>query len=432
VNTPGTSARKERNGTLPDGTEYRICVPANWDGLVINDLDAVGALAAKSPSVIYFLEQGNAYSGTGRRADRDTNFDPRAERDQQAQVLDVFEAEFGPARCVIQLGCSGGGGVALGVAEAYPDRVDGAVSMNGVEGVVISNIRLDLLFTLKALIAPHSDLPIVGITSDAGGKASEDWRCALEAAQTTALGRAQMALAGALAQLPTWGAAAAPYPDAPDPTDRAALQTAMVRTAFDAAVYAVGTRRLYDSPAGVMSWNNGVDYQQFYDNADAGQRELVAALYVEAGLDGPHGVTADLDRVNAYPRIEADPAALDYWQQRALTGDLQVPVLQLTTAGDATRSNAMLAAYAEGVQKHGKSELYRQALIDAPGHCTGNVSEIAAAVETMRHRLETGTWDDSTNPDEMNNLGRSLELADELRFVSADNLPERANRAFFA
>jgi hypothetical protein len=119
VNTPETSAPQERNGTLPDGTEYRISVPANWDGLVINDLDAVGALAAKSRSVSYFLEQGYAYSGTGRRADRATNFDPRAERDQQAQVLDVFEAGFGPARCATQLGCSGGGGVALGVAEAY-------------------------------------------------------------------------------------------------------------------------------------------------------------------------------------------------------------------------------------------------------------------------------------------------------------------------
>jgi pimeloyl-ACP methyl ester carboxylesterase len=432
MTTPAMSGPMDRNGTLPDGTEYRISVPANWDGLLINDLDAVGALVVKSPSVTYFLEHGYAYSGTGRRADRATNFDPRAERDQQVQVLDVFEIEFGPARCVIQLGCSGGGGVALGVAEAHPDRVDGAVSMNGVESVVISNIRLDLLFTLNALIAPNGDLPIVGINPDAGATAAERWRGALAAARTTELGRARMALAGALAQLPTWGAATAPYPDAPDPSDRAALQAATVRTVLDAAVYAVGTRPLYDSPAGVMSWNNGIDYRHFYDNADADQRELVEALYAEAGLAGPLAVRGDVDRVNAYPRIEADPAAFDYWQQRALTGDPQVPVLQLTTAGDATRSTAMLAAYAEGVQKHGKSELYRQALIHASGHCTGNVAEIASALETMVHRLETGSWDDSTNPEELNTLARSLELSDEPRFVSADDLPERANRAFFA
>ena len=41
-----------------------------------------------------------------------------------------------------------------------------------------------------------------------------------------------------------------------------------------------------------------------------------------------------------------------------------------------------------------------------------DVTEIAAAVEAVLDRLETGSWDDSTNPEELNNLGRSVELTD--------------------
>lgn len=425
-----TTAPQERSGVLPNGAAYQISVPAGWNGTVINDLDAVDNIRGKGPQSKFFLEHGYAYSGTSRPPDRDVNYDPHVERDNQVKVLDIFEAAFGAPKHTIQFGCSGGGGVALAVAEAYPDRVDGAISVSGAEPVVKSNQRLDLLFALKALLAPDSDLPIVGISFEDRVKAQTAWRSVLEPAQQNDAGRAHIALAGTLAQAPTWGGVYSPYLEKPNPNDPGSVQQAMVRSVVDAAVYSAGIRYLYDNPAGVMSWNNGIDYNKFYANADEGQKKIISDLYVRAGLDAQSDVGADLARINAYPRIEATADSVNYWRERALTGNPAVPVLQTNTVGDSTRSAALLAGYAEGVQKNGKTDLYRQALMDAAGHCTYNQAEVGALVETMVRRLETGKWDESTRPDQLNTIGRSFGL-DEPRFISADSLPTRNNRAFF-
>ncbi|GAB2989967.1 alpha/beta hydrolase [Streptomyces pseudoechinosporeus] len=421
---------QQRSGTLPDGTAYAIHIPANWNGTVVNDLDAVVNLAHATPRAQFFLDHGYAYAGTDRRPDRTYHFDPRAERDEQAQVLDIFTAEFGTPRHAIQFGCSGGGGVALGVAESYPDKVDAAISMNGADGIVMSNQRLDLLFALKALLAPDSGLPVVGISYQDREKAAKAWGGVLAAAQETGVGRARIALAGALAQVPAWGGAFAPYPEEPDTQDRDAVQQMMIRSVVDSAVYAAGIRYLYDNPAGVMSWNTGIDYRRFYAHADAAQKKTVRELYAKAGAHTEPAVRADLSRVNASPRIQGPASAVSYWKERALTGNPRVPLLQLTTVGDSTRSSAMMAAYAQGVRANGKSRLYRQALIDSPGHCTFNVPELAAALETVMRRLETGRWGGSTLPEVLNTVGRGFGLG-EPRFISTKGLPAKSNRAFF-
>ncbi|MFD9444700.1 hypothetical protein ACFWBR_39505 [Streptomyces sp. NPDC060006] len=421
---------RQHSGTLPDGTKYAIQIPANWNGTVVNDLDAVINLTHATPRARFFLDHGYAYAGTDRRPDRTYRFDPRAERDEQAQVLDIFTAEFGTPRHAIQFGCSGGGGVALGVAESYPDKIDAAISMNGADGIVMANQRLDLLFALKALLAPDSSLPVVGISYEDRDKAAKAWGDVLAAAQETDAGRARIALAGTLAQVPTWGGGFAPYPEEPDPDDRDAVQRTMIRSVVDSAVYAAGIRYLYDNPAGVMSWNTGIDYRRFYAHTGAAQKKTVRELYAKAGEHTERDVRADLGRINAYPRIQGPASAVSYWKERALTGDPHVPLLQLTTVGDSTRSSAMMAGYAEGVRANGKSRLYRQALIDSPGHCTFNVPEMAAAVETVMRRLETGRWGDSTRPDVLNAVGRGFGLG-EPRFISTKGLPTRNNRAFF-
>ncbi|MCU1401590.1 MAG: hypothetical protein JWN62_4699 [Acidimicrobiales bacterium] len=419
------------SGTLAEGTDYAISIPEHWNGTLVNDLDAVINISADTPVAKFLLDHGYAYSGTNRRVDRDTRFDPRAERDEQAQVLDIFNREFGSPQHALQYGCSGGGAAALGVAETYPDHFDGAISMNGVEPIVISNIRLDLLFALKALLAPDKDLPVVGVGTQQANKAGFEWRMVLEAAAATAVGRAQMALAGSLAQLPVWAATTPPYPDEPDPNDPVARERSVVHAVFDAALYAVGTTPLYNNPAGVMCSNNDVDYTQFYANAETGYAGIVESLYRHAGLSSPSAIRADLDRINAHPRVKADPAAVEYWSQRALSGNLRMPLLQLTTIGDGTRSDAMMAAYAEAVTANEKSHLYRQALVNAAGHCTANVTEIAAALAALTHRLQTGAWDDSTTADTLNTTGLNLGLDDNPRFISPTRVKIKANRTFF-
>ncbi len=118
-----------------------------------------------------------------------------------------------------------------------------------------------------------------------------------------------------------------------------------------------------------------------------------------------------------------------YGEPRALTATPGVPVLQVTTVGDSTRSTARRAAYAEGVRANGKVRLYRQALIDAPGYCTFAVPEMAALVATMVGRLEDGSWGERTRPETLNGVGRGFGPGDP-RFISTRGLSKRNNRAF--
>ena len=61
---------KREEGTLPSRFPYMINVPANWNGIVINDLDAVANKDGKFAA--YLLDHGYAYSGTGRHPERMT------------------------------------------------------------------------------------------------------------------------------------------------------------------------------------------------------------------------------------------------------------------------------------------------------------------------------------------------------------------------
>ena len=57
---------------------------------------------------------------------------------------------------------------------------------------------------------------------------------------------------------------------------------------------------------GVFSWNRGVDYRRQLGRSQ--RRSLVEELYHKAGLD----LDADLARLDAGQRVEADPRAVDY------------------------------------------------------------------------------------------------------------------------
>src|SRR2546422_5018126 len=61
-------------GVFPDDqVQWQITVPANWNGVVVNDLDRV--TSASIANVL--LPLGYAYTGTARAPDRGTNWDPR-------------------------------------------------------------------------------------------------------------------------------------------------------------------------------------------------------------------------------------------------------------------------------------------------------------------------------------------------------------------
>jgi hypothetical protein len=129
----------------------------------------------------------------------------------------------------------------------------------------------------------------------------------LQSAQSTPQGRARIALAAALADLPPWFNAASPEPASTDYTTQE--QNQALWESHDFAFAFFGRADLELRAGGNPSWNTGVDYRvQLAKSAD---NEEVQALYQQAGLD----LIADLDTLNAAPRINADQQAVGYLNQ---------------------------------------------------------------------------------------------------------------------
>lgn len=418
-------------GVFDGGQEWQISVPDGWNGIVVNDLDSVGSVEDQSMRATYFLENGYAYSGTRRHPDRNINWDPQAESDNMVRVLDQFEEQIGDPRFAIQFGCSGGGSVGLSVAEDHPDRFDGVISMHASTPVELANMRLDLAVALKTLLDPEGDLKTI-IADGEQDEAREAWQAVLNEVKKTPEGRARMALATALAQYPIWGSQGSPEADLPDWNDPESLQDAMVRVAVDGALRSVTGRPMWDNPAGVMSWTAGIDYHEFYENADEKQRGLVRNMYEEAGLDPKADIAADIDRINAWPRVEATAEGIEYFRTRTHSGAIGIPALHISNIGDGGTPATVMAGYVAKIEREGTEDMYRQAFINASGHCTFNEAELAAATAVMVERLETGEWN-SVDPEAMNALGVSK---GEARYIALDEghefrLPDHFNRAFF-
>jgi len=411
----------EERGTLPNGTPYMMRVPSNWNRVLINDLDFIAS--ANGARDLYWLGQGYALSGTNRRSDRRTNYNPAMEISDLVTVLDLFEARFGRPNRVLQYGNSGGGHVALAMAELRPDRIDGAVAGCAHTPVWLMNMMLDGWFVLKALLA--ADLPIVNLPND-NSAITAAWRAVITAAQQTPEGRARIALAVTIGQWPAWSSATTPEPD---PKDVEALQQSMYETVFANAGQPGGQSRFMFEAAGgggQLSWNTGVDYRKFFDNGNEFYKQAVRELYRKAGRD----LKADLARINAFPRVSADARALDFWSApgRTVHGEPRVPVLRIHTIGDPLVPVTITQGYGAAVRANGENDLYRTAFVDRPGHCTFSVGENAAAIETLMRRLDSGRWEESTHPKQLNELASELVSATPL-FIEFE--PDKFNRPWF-
>ncbi len=419
----------EEKGTLPDGTVYAIRVPANWNKTLIRDLDY--ARDVETPRSRYLLGKGYALAGTMRHDLRAWQYDPASEIANLNLVLDRFEAKFGRPARVIQYGCSGGGNVALEVAEDFPDRVDGAIATAAHTPVWLMNTFLDGWFALRALLAePQSPaaakLVIANLPNDPeagsaqhgiGGPIPAAWRAAIDAAQATPQGRARIALAFTIGQWPAWVNRLTPQPD---PADVPALQHAMYHTAYQNAANPGGeARRMFENAAygRQLSWNNDVDYRELFENGNELFKRAVRQLYQEAGLD----LEADIKRINAAPRITASPYALDFWKApgRTVRGKPRIPLLRLHEIGDYQVPISLVQGYESLIRTNGKEPMFRAAFVNGDGHCQYNVAESAAAIETMMRRLDAGQWG-PTDPESMNTLGASLGTGSTPRFFDME------------
>nr|WP_225859584.1 prolyl oligopeptidase family serine peptidase [Streptomyces albicerus] len=418
---PARSATAEDvhvEGTLTSGATYVMDVPAGWNGTVL--LFSHGFRPPGSPNPAQNVTDtatrdlllkdgyaliGSSYATTGWAVEH-------AVPDQLA-TLDVFTERFGAARRTLAWGQSYGGFVTTKIAERHGDRIDGSLSVCGLVhgGVANWNNTLDPIFALKTLLAPDASLPLVDFQDQAAATAAAATLTgAVTEAQNTPDGRARIALAAALHNIPGWNDPAQPRPAPDDWNAQQANQYTAVRGLLATAAFS--WRQDTETLAGGnSSWNTGVDYAKLL-RASSAYKE-VKGLYKAAG----RSLKADLKTLNTAPRIKADKEAVD-WMSRtsAFTGKLTKPQLTIHTTGDALVPVQTESAYLRAATAGGSRHLLRQAYVDNAGHCSFSPAEHLAALDTVEHRIDTGRWGD-TRPDTLNSRAQQADPTSPARYA---------------
>jgi hypothetical protein len=404
INPSGTNVLQ---GTL-GGANYTIAVPSNWNGTLV--LYSHGYIFPNQPLLnpapdigdpltgAALLQQGYALAGSSYSQN---GWAIQQAFHDQIALLDFFDATCGTPTRTIAAGISEGGIISAGLVQLYPARFAGALpvcaALSG--GIGTWNMALDSAFAFKVLLAGNAPLSIVHITDP-----TSSFNLAqqlLAQAQSTAEGRARIALVAALSDIPGWSDPASPEPASTDFTTQEQNQVPWISHDFNFAFF--GRAELELRAGGNPSWNAGVDYTtQLAHSAD---RDEVIALYQQAGLN----LTQDLQDLQTAPGITADPQAVDYLNSYiTFNGELSVPVLTLHTTGDGLEPPEEEQAYASMVQSSGDTSLLRQVFVHRAGHCTITPAEALTAFQTLIGRLDTGTWEDATNPDLMNQEATAL------------------------
>jgi pimeloyl-ACP methyl ester carboxylesterase len=384
------AAHETTQGVLPDGTPYRIDFPTAWNGAVLIGLDYAGRdLMAEGDANVAnrkLLEDGYAMAGTTRTV---TGWAIHLAAANAVQTLDLFSAKYGKPKYAIQFGSSQGGHAAAVGIQAYPKRWDGAViQCGGLSGTVGQwQGKFDALFVARTLLAPKAQLPITSLPGDFRTSAMPAWHRVLDTAQQTPQGRARIAFAARIGQLPDWSDSAAPPPAASDFRARQlGLYTSLSRER-SVADQALSSRWQIEAlSGGNITGNAGVDYANLLREADGDG--MVATLYKESGLD----LKADLEALAHAPRVMADRAALAYVASGVFDGMLQAPVLTLNAIADPISTVASQQAYQAAVEAAGKGAMLRQIYTASAGHCAFSPGETLAAVQVLVQRLKRGEW----------------------------------------
>lgn len=412
------TAEGARNPTILAGSlggaRYEIALPHPWNGTLllyshgyIPSGQPNGATAAPFPALgAWLLSHGYAAAGSSYSQ---TGWAVKQALHDQVALLDLFTQRFGKPKRTVAWGGSEGGLVSAGLAQRYPHRFAGAIPIAGpLEGSVAAwNACLDLAFAFKTLLAPRSGLQIVHIS-----RPSDNYARALRVlsdAEVTPKGRARIALAAALYDIPGW------YdPTAAEAGPRVYEQQLTAQELW-LSNYVLGFAFAYRADierraGGNPSWNTGVNYARQLERSI--DRAEVKALYRTANLS----LTNDLQTLARAPRSAADAKAVRYLAENIVfNGRLSIPVLTLHTTADGLVPAEAEQAYRHAITVAGKQGLLRQLYIHRAGHGNITPAEFIAALQVLNRRLDSGQWP-ATNPAAMNRaaaaLGKSVNRAE--------------------
>jgi pimeloyl-ACP methyl ester carboxylesterase len=390
------------------GSYYTISVPGSWNGTLLlynhgyvyaNQPLANPALDAPDTQTETALLQqgfalaGDSYSQNGWAVEQ-------ALHDQIA-LLDFFQATCGQPARTITWGGSMGGLITAGLAQLFPQRFSGALSMCGAlsGSVGLFNVEFDRYFAINALLA-NSTLPVQTLPPDPTNLYNQA-QAILATAQQTPQGRARIALASAFSDTPGWYDPASPEPARDDYATQEQNQFLWNQVGLGLMLF--GGAEVEMRAGGNPVWNVGVDYRQ--QLLHSVNRREVQALYQQAGLD----LTADLATLNASPHVSPDPQAVAYMNQNiTLNGELHIPLLTVHTTGDGLAFNQVEQDYASQVKSAGDSPMLRQLFIHRANHCSFTPAEELTVIHALIHRLDHGTWDASLRPDLLNQEAAAL------------------------
>jgi pimeloyl-ACP methyl ester carboxylesterase len=404
------------DGRLPSGATYMMDVPTTWNGTVLlfsHGYNAGPANPAQdapdAPTKALLLQQGYALIGSSYAS---TGWAVTDAVPDQMATLTAFTDRFGQASRTLAWGRSYGGLVTTAIAERHPDAIDGSLSMCGLVhgGVANWNNTLDPVFALKTLLG--SDVPLVDLpTQQAATDAANTLTATVDSAQSTAEGRARIALAAALHNLPVWNQSTQARPAADDWDAQQANQYDAVKGLLKIAAFS-RRQEAEVRAGGNMSWNTGVDYAKLLGRSSV--RKEVKELYKKAGLS----LKADLAALDRAPRVSADPDAVA-WMSRtsSFTGELTKPQFSIHTIGDALVPVQTESALRRAVTAAGSASLLRQANVDNAGHCTFSPAEQVAALHTLEDRISTGKWH-GTDAESLNSRAAAADSTTPARYVA--------------
>src|SRR5262245_65756283 len=275
-------------GTLTSGAPYGIQIPDHWNGTLVLFSQSLAAPGTTLSSIFvfvpplqrrWFLENGYAfalsYSGTGW-AVHDALLN-------QVETLDTFSSLYGSPARTIAMGGSLGGLITAGLVQQHPERFSGALCGAGplAGSVAVWNQALDYAFVIQQLLGPESGLEIVDITHPASNVAI--LLQVIAEAQATPEGRARIALASAVADVPGWFTLGSPEPP-PDAYDIREREQYLWGTSTLLTTLVFGSIRkdVEARAGGNPSWNIGVNYERQLENSI--NYDQVLALYAAAGL----------------------------------------------------------------------------------------------------------------------------------------------------
>jgi dienelactone hydrolase len=413
VRTAESAAVTAYSGSLPNGTTWKAEIPADWNGTLVlyshgylPTFAGAPNLPANAPNPqtgAALLAAGYGLTGSSyAAAGWALNTAPRDQLDTLAATVTAIGRR--PHR-VLAFGTSMGGLVTAKLAETGRGKIHGALSTCGIVagGAALGNYQLDAEFAISRLLAPQQNIKLAGYATITEAFATT---AALTAAvtqgQTTAAGRARVALAAALNHAPSWPANQPP----PAPGDHDAIQLGQYEWLRQSLQFTTPARfDIEISVGGQPAWNNGVNYQRLLERS--ADRDTVRAMYRKAGLD----LRADLDSLTRGASVTADPAAVGRLFATSVPfGRLQMPTLTVHTTTDQLVPVQQADAYRNAVRRSGRSELLRQAYVARQGHCAFTPAELVAALYALDHRVKTGRWDGKASADALQRTALGLNL----------------------